>query len=486
MQDPKCEINISGTSLGKDIKVRHFFSLAFGCTIGVGWILVLGNWLELAGPLGAILGFAGGIVVIVVVGLCYAELASVLPVSGGEVAYAYEIFGIKTSFIIGWFLALTYISIISFEVISVGWIAGIIFPSTKGMALYSNQGDMVHLGSMLLGFLGMILIIAINYRGIKSAAVIQEVFTYGLLVLSVVFFSAGIIWGKTDNLKPLFSDTGFSPILGGILAIFMTAPLWLAGFNVIPQTMEEKAPGTSLKKAVRMIVLSILMGGCFYIFVILSASMATPWKSIISLELPAAGAFEAAFKSSLLAKVVLFAGLCGIITTWNTIFISATRIIFALGRARIIPAHFGKIHTVFRSPHIAIIFVGVIGAAGAFLGRSAILPLVNLGASGYSLAFLFTCLGVIRLRQTNPTQHRPYRLPGGIITAVFGVLSSLFCLFLSLYHPYINRSSVIPLEWIFILSWAILGMVFWGMCRKIRNRVSEAERRKLILGIYDS
>jgi amino acid transporter len=214
--------------------------------------------------------------------------------------------------------------------------------------------------------------------------------------------------------------------------------------------------------------------------------MATPWKSIISLELPAAGAFEAAFKSPLLAKIVLFAGLCGIITTWNTIFISATRIIFALGRARIIPANFGKIHTVFRSPHIAIIFVGVIGAAGAFLGRSAILPLVNLGASGYSLAFLFTCLGVIRLRQTNPTQHRPYRLPGGIITAVFGVLSSLFCLFLSLYHPYINRSSAIPLEWIFILSWAILGMVFWSFSRKIRDQVKECDRRKLILGIYDS
>jgi len=183
---------------------------------------------------------------------------------------------------------------------------------------------------------------------------------------------------------------------------------------------------------------------------------------------------------------VLFAGLCGIITTWNTVFISATRIIFALGRARIIPAAFGRVHSAFRSPHIAVIFVGIIGAAGAFLGRSAILPLVNLGASGYSLAFLFTCLGVIRLRQTHPNQHRPYRVPGGIVTALFGVMSSLFCLFLSLYHPYINRTGTVPLEWIFVISWAALGMLFWGVCRRMRNRVSGAERRKLILGIYDS
>ena len=101
-------------SLGKEIKARHFFSLAFGCIIGVGWIIVLGEWLEIAGPLGAILGFAIGALVMMIVGLCYAELASMLPVSGGEVAYAYEIFGAKSSYAIGWFLALAYISVTSF------------------------------------------------------------------------------------------------------------------------------------------------------------------------------------------------------------------------------------------------------------------------------------------------------------------------------------------------------------------------------------
>ena len=119
-------------SLKKEIKIRQFFSLAFGAIIGVGWIMVLGDWLEIAGPLGAMTGFFGGMIVMMVVGICYAELASLLPVTGGEVAYAYEIFGIKPSYAIGWLLCLAYIAVTSFEAISIGWILGILFPGTRG------------------------------------------------------------------------------------------------------------------------------------------------------------------------------------------------------------------------------------------------------------------------------------------------------------------------------------------------------------------
>jgi len=328
----------------------------------------------------------------------------------------------------------------------------------------------------------MVLLTYLNYRGLKSAAIFQEVFTYGLLIFSLVFFSAGIIKGKISNLVPLFSKTGTGPILGGILAIFMTVPNWLAGFNIIPQTMEEKAPGTSIKMAVRMILLSIGMAGCFYILVILSSSIAMPWKRILPLELPAAGAFEAAFHSPLMAKVVLFAGFCGMVTTWNPVFIGCSRIIFALGRARIIPPVFSKVHGVFGSPFVSVIFVGIIGSFAPFLGRSAILPIVNVSSSCFALAFLLTCLGVIRLRRIRPEQSRPYRVPGGNLTAGLGFLSCLFMLFLSIYQPYVSSKGSFPLEWGFMLFWAILGIVFWFMARKIRVQVSEEERRSLILG----
>ncbi len=467
--------------LEKDIKVRHFFVLAFGCIIGVGWVVYLGNWLEQAGPLGAILGFSVGGLLIMIVGLCYAEMATTLPVSGGEVAYTYETFGLKTSFATGWFLSLTFITFTSFEAISVGWIAGTLVPGIEGATLYMNREDPVQLGSLFLGLGGMILLTYLNYRGIKSAVIFQEFFTYVLIILSLVFIFAGIIWGKTSNLEPLFSKPGFFPAIGSIVAIIITVPVWFGGFNIIPQVMEEKAEGVSLKMVGQVILLAIGGALVFYLLVILSASMSTPWPKLLTQELPAAGAFEAAFHSPLLAKTVLFAALCGIITTWNTIFIASSRIIFALGRARIIPSAFGKVHSVFGSPSIAVIFVGFIGFVGVFWGRNALVPIVNVGSFCFALAYLLSCLGVIKLRLSRPDLHRPYRVPGGIFTAAVGSLVSLFMLLYSLYQPYVNSKGSFPLEWAIILGWSVIGILFWVGAHKVRKQVSEPERRRLIL-----
>jgi amino acid transporter len=316
---------------------------------------------------------------------------------------------------------------------------------------------------------------------LKSAAVFQEIFTYTLLILSVIFICAGIFWGDTANLAPVFSKAGFFPILGGIMIIFMAVPNWMAGFNIIPQTMEEKAPGISERKVVRMIMLSILIAGGFYMLVILSSSMATPWKNLLPLDLPVAGAFEAAFRSPILAKFVLLAGLCGMITTWNVVFIASTRILFAMGRARILPQIFSRVHPRFGSPSFAVIFVGIIGTLGALLGRGAILPIVNANSNAFAVAFFFTCLGVIKLRQRLPDKFWPYRIPGGKVIPFIGILFCVFLFFLTLYQPFKLANNKFPMEWAFIIFWLILGIIFWAITRKVRTSISESERRKLIL-----
>ncbi len=472
----------SPVQLEKKIKSRQLFSLAFGCIIGVGWIVVLGEWLTLAGPLGSLLACAGGGLVIMVVGLCYAELATMFPVSGGEVAYAYEVYGSKTSFVLGWFLAFPYIAAIAFEAIAAAWILNALFPGIEGTILYSVQGDAVRLGSLILGFSGAFFLTFINYRGLKSAAVFQEIFTYGLLALSLVFIFAGLFWGKLSNLEPNFSGTSVGPILGGIFAVFVMMPFMFGGFNVIPQVMEEKSPGTSLRAAGRVILLSIGAATVFYLLVILSSSMAVPWTQLQTMDLPAAGAFEAAFQSHLMAKIVLFAGLCGIITTWNTVFISSSRIIFALGRGRIIPPAFGKVHPVFGSPYISVVFVGVIGSLGILLGRSAIVTIINVTGACFGFSFFLICLGVVKLRRSKPHQHRPYKVPGGIPTAALGVVFSFFILVLAIYQPYVRSEGAFPMEWAVILGWAVIGAVFWISAGRIRAQVNEDERRELIMG----
>ena len=80
----------SAPRLSTEISSIDYLSIGFGSMVGVGWIIVLGDWLAQAGPVGAILAFVCGGLVTMLVGVCYAELATLLPVSGGEVAYAYS------------------------------------------------------------------------------------------------------------------------------------------------------------------------------------------------------------------------------------------------------------------------------------------------------------------------------------------------------------------------------------------------------------
>jgi amino acid transporter len=430
--------------LQKELKLRQLFTLSLGTIIGVGWITVLGSWLTEAGSLGAVIAFLAGGLLMALIGLCYAEVASMYPVSGGEVAYAYEIFGIKTSFAAGWFLALSYISTVGFEAVSMGWILSAIAPQLEGPVLYRVLGDGVHLGSLLLGLGGMAIITLVNYRGAKSTATFQDVMTYGLVAISLIFITAGIFGGDRANLEPLFVERSGGWAWTGILAVLATTPFWFSGFDVIPQAM--------------------------------------PRADLLALELPAAGAFEAAFDSPLFGKIVLFAGLLGIITTWNATFFAGTRVVFALGQGRIIPPAYGAVHPRHQSPARAVSFVGCAGSLMAFLGRNAIIPLVNASAACLAVVFFFICVGVIRLRRTHPRVPRPYRVPGGAAIPTMAVLASLAVAFLALYEPFLSAEGRFPTEWSFFIIWSVLGALFWRSARRIRNQLGEAERRKLILG----
>lgn len=468
--------------LQKRLGRLQFFTLAFGAIIGVGWVVVLGEWLGQAGPVGAILGFVGGAMAMMLVGLCYAEVATLLPVAGGEVAYTYEIFGLQVSYAVGWLLALAYISVTVFEAISVGWMAGALLPGVEGPVLYSSLGEPVRLGGLVLGVGGMALLTYLNFRGARWAASFQDALTLGLILVSLVFVSAGVGWGKVEHVAPLFREGGATAVWGGILSVFMTAPFWFAGFNVIPQVMEEKAPETALRSVGRILVFSIGAAGAFYCLVILAASMAYPWRALLALQLPAAGAFESAFASPLLGKLVLLAAFLGIVTTWNTVFISGSRVLFALGRARMIPWVFGRVHERFGSPAPAVLFVGVLGIVGTLLGRRAIVPIVNLAGGCLAVAFFLTCVGLIRLRRTHPDRPRPYRAPGGAVTAAVAASGAAFMLALSLYQPYAAARGRVPLEWVIFAVWGLLGVASWMLGAGRRGEVSEVERRRLILG----
>jgi amino acid transporter len=390
---------------------------------------------------------------------------------------------VRSSYLVGWFLALAYVGIAAFEAISAGWLLGIIAPALRGPVLYYVGANPVRLGPVIVGVAGMICITGLNYRGIEFAAAFQDIFTYGKIALAVIFFSAAIFVGKTANMLPLFRQTPSGQIAWtGVLYVLATAPFWYGGFNSIPQVIEEKSGHTQLNTVGRVMLLSLVIAIGFYCVVITAASMAAPWQELAHHEMATVQAFRSAFRSPVWANLVLIAGLFGIMTAWNAVFIAASRVLFALGRARVIGAPFGRVHREFGSPFISILVVGALGLAAVFLGRGAIAPIANIGSFGFAFAYFITSFGMLRLRYTRPDAPRPYRARFGFATSVAASIGSLFMLVMSLYLPYADSNQGIPLEWKLLLVWVVLGAIFWLSARGIRNQMTEADRRRVMTG----
>lgn len=464
--------------LARGISLPALFTFSFGTIIGVGWIIVLGSWLGGAGSMGAVIAFIGGAILMTLVGLCYAEVSTAFPSSGGELVYAYNIFGTRLAFVAGWFLLLIYIAVTAFEAVAVGWILSVLLPATRGPELYSIAGQPVHAGSLVIGLALMALMGWLNYRGGGASARFQSVMTVILVALTVVFVFAGFWSGKAENLEPLFITGAEAGWAGGILAILVTTPFWFAGFNVIPQGIAERAPGTSLRVAGLLIALAVMAAAVFYILVILAAALSAPRTVLLESSLPAAAAFEAAFGSRLMRDVVLLAGLMGLLTTWNAVYFAGTRVLFALGNSHLIPPMFGRVSSRFGSPVLAVLAIGVIGGAMALLGPGVVNPIVGSVGICFVALFILVCIGLIRLRRVNPELPRPFRLPFGIPIAVLTIALSLPVLVYGILEPY--GSDGVPIQWIILVTWALLGVAAWFAGSGWRRGISDEERTRRI------
>jgi len=471
----------SRPTLRRSIGGLGFFSLAFGSMIGIGWVTAMGGWLSDAGPVGAMLGFALGGTLMVFIGLCYAELTPMLPLAGGEVAYAYKASGTGKAFLFGWFLAFGYLSVSAFEAISIGLILSYLLPWIDVWPLYEVGGFTVYASHLALALLFTGVITAINYVGVRWAAGFQILLTGAFVAVTVVFIAAGVVGGELVHLDPPFAAVGSVGVLGGIAAVFVTAPFWYVGFDTIAQGAEEAKGDLPPRRLGTLILVSIVGATLFYLVLILAVGMSGPWTAIVDGRLPTAEAFEAAFGSPLLVNLVLIAALIGLFTSWNGFFLAGTRVLFALGRGRMVPEWLGATHPRFGTPANAILLAGVITFLGAMLGRGAMLSFVDVGSFCIALAFFGVAHSTLRLRRTEPDRPRPYRIPGGSLVPRVALVGAFFILSVMLI-PGSGATLGWPLEWLILLGFSLLGALFWRLGRRLRARTTRAERDRLVLG----
>lgn len=475
--------NFQRPQLQKGIGKSGMFSLAFGAMIGVGWVTAMGSWLSNAGPLGAIIAFVLGGLLMVSIGLCYAEITSALPLSGGEVAYAYKAYGTSKAFIVGWFLVFGYLSVSAFEAVSISKVISYLIPSIDYWELYSINGSPIYLSHIALSAFFVILISAINYTGVKNSARFQVGLTVLFISLTFIFVIAGMVMGDFSNLTPLFSSNNSGSIAAGVAMVLVTVPFWFVGFDTIPQAAEEANDTISHKTIGLLIPVSIVAAVGFYILLIMSTSIAASWNEIINDKLPTAKAFGMATESPFLVKLILVTAIVGLLTSWNGFFLAGSRVLFAMGRGKIVAPVLGKSHSKFQTPYIAVLFSGVVTFLASLMGPGAMMAFVNVGSLCIVIAFFGVSSSFLTLRKKFPNLARPFKAPGGKLLGYIGLIGSM-CILLVMVWPNSPVALAWPFEWAIFLAFSILGLIFWLLSKKSRDAVAKEERDYMILEKY--
>lgn len=162
------------TQLARRLRTIDYFTLGFGTMVGVGWLVVMDDWLQRGGPVGAMLGFAIGGAALLPIGYVYGRMVMAIPDAASEIAYTAQVFRQEVSFATGWMMMLAYYVVCPWEAVAIGKIAAYIFPQLDTFELYRVGGQEVYLPHLILGLALTAVITAINYGGIRWRQIIQR------------------------------------------------------------------------------------------------------------------------------------------------------------------------------------------------------------------------------------------------------------------------------------------------------------------------
>lgn len=467
----------SGTEAGliRSLSTLKLFSISFGSIVGVGWITLVGIWLEKAGPLGTVLAFGAGFLTVCLVAMVYLELATSIPRAGAEVAYAERAIGRQAAFAVGWALLLIYLSLIAFFMISCGWILGVIWPTMKGPVIWSVFGSPVYGGEMAVSVVALVVIAGWNIAAANVAASAQTFLMALKLGVTALFIVAAAMAGDPGNLYPLFDGSEFSSrSVTGIFSVFATSLLFFSGFNYLSQAMEETDGSVGLCKIKLALFGSIFLAYIFYAGVILATGVIIPRARLYGLELPAADAFQLALGSVALRNIVLGAGLIGILTAWNGTLFAAGRVALLLARLDLIPTKLGQIDPRYHTPANALFALSVFGGLLGGLGRSAISPLVSVAAALIPLTWIFVSIAAIILRQRLADHSRPYTTPLGKTVLYAALIVSVFAFIVA------SADAVGGNDYLFTSCFVVFWLLVGGSLRLLSKAAPNTHQQKAI------
>ncbi|HSP07308.1 MAG TPA: APC family permease [Acidobacteriota bacterium] len=452
------------SKLARSLRVTEYFTLAFGAMVGVGWLIVIDDWLTRGGPGGAMLGFLVGGLALLPVAYVYSRFVRAIPDAAAEIAYASTVFPRGVGFVAGWLMTLAYLIVCPWEAVAIGKLVGYLFSPLQSVRMYQLGGFPIYLPALLLGLGSSLLVAFLNYRGIRLSSRFLNYTTFGLLTLFALFCGAGLTYGSHANRIPMFAnENGWAGILASVIMVLQIVPYFLTGFESVPKCAEEAQESFQDRDFAKAIFLGLGVGTFFYVLIIGVVSGLVPWRSIAGERYATAVAFDRAFHSSLLVRLIFVAAIFSLFKVFNANFLTASRLIFALGRNGLIPKKLGQIHPRFQSPAAAIIFCLLITMLGPFLGDSILIPVTEVGSLCSIIGWSITCISFIRWRRRDPdaTSARD------VLIALAGTAVALLLLVLKL-APTVPGSFG-RWEYAALAGWLCLGLILAAAAKKTQS-----------------
>lgn len=454
----------------RKLQISDILVLAFGTMIGWGWIMLSGNWVKDAGMVGAIIAFIVGMIMCIIVGLIYAELTSALPLAGGELVFSYRALGYHASWFTGWMITFAYIGVTAWEGPAFATAVDYIIPIKKIGYLWTIAEYDIYLSWIAVAVVMGIILVVVNCLGIKQASILQAIATLTMAIGGVTFFLTGIVNGQIQYSLPVVTNKN------GILSVLAMVPSMFVGFDVIPQAAEEmKVP---LNKISKVMITSIVFAASWYIMIIVGLALSAPAEIRGQEGIVIANAFSWSMHGSAWGKFIIVSAIFGILTSWNGFLIGATRVVFAMGRARMIPKCFSKLHKKFDTPILAILLVGGVSILSPLLGRNALIWFVNASALGTVITYFMISISFLVLRRKEPDLERPYKIKHGKLNGWIAAIFTL--LFITIYLPF-GQSPLGKVEWILVITWVAFGLLLYFINNK-HNYIHSDTREDLMFG----
>jgi APA family basic amino acid/polyamine antiporter len=395
-------------------------------------------------------------------GLCYAELASMIPIAGSAYTYSYATLGEIFAWIIGWDLILEYaVSNVAVAVGFSGYLKaqlsgfGIVLPDQWSSPVWAAgqwTGAYFNLPACLVVFFLTVLLV----RGVRESAKTNNVMVLVKIMAIVIFVLVGATFVHPANWHP-FAPSGFAGVLAGGAIIFFT----YIGFDSVSTASEEaKNPQRDIPFG---IIASLIICALLYVsvaLVLLGMMKYTTFGSGAAADAPVAYALKELGASPILQSVILIGALTGMVSSLLVFQYGQARIWFAMSRDGLLPKIFSAVHKRYETPHWSTWIAGF--AVGIPAGLVDIGDAADLSNIGTLFAFVLVSLGVILLRRKEPGRPRGFRVP---FSPFFPLISIILCTGL--------MAGLTVITWIRFFVWLVLGLLIYAFYSRSHSEFHE-------------